>query len=81
VVFEYQCTEALLNSTGLDKDVLQHRNWNQQLCENLKVAEHLGGKDVGENIVADRISEEFCRSSAKWALSICIGMHLGGTLQ
>jgi hypothetical protein len=31
-----------------DKDVLQHKNWNQQLREDLKVFEHLGGKAMYE---------------------------------
>jgi hypothetical protein len=30
--------------------------------KDLKVVEHLGGKAVGENTVADRISEEFCEA-------------------
>jgi hypothetical protein len=42
--------------------VLRHKNWNQQLREDLKVAEYLGGKAVGENKVADRTSEEFCEA-------------------
>jgi hypothetical protein len=37
-----------MNTTGSDKDMLQHRNWNQQLSEDLKVVEYLGGKAVYE---------------------------------
>jgi hypothetical protein len=37
---------AFLNTAGSDKDVLWHRNWNQQLREDLKVVEYLGGKAV-----------------------------------
>jgi hypothetical protein len=37
---------AFLNTAGSDKDVLRHRNWNQQLREDLKVVEYLGGKAV-----------------------------------
>jgi hypothetical protein len=33
---------------GSDKDVLRHRNWSQQLGEDLKVVEYLGGKAVWE---------------------------------
>jgi hypothetical protein len=31
---------------GSEKDVMWHKNWNQQLSEDLKVAEYLGGKAV-----------------------------------
>jgi hypothetical protein len=51
-----------LNSAELGKDVLRHKNWNQQLKEDLKVVECLEGKVVGEDTVADRSSEEFCEA-------------------
>jgi hypothetical protein len=86
--------------------VLRHRKWNQQLSEDLKVAEYLGGKAVYERhscrqnsavdsvelcqvgiehrhrvlkknsvVSSDRRNKitEDSESSARWALSECIG--------
>jgi hypothetical protein len=37
-----------LNTLGSSKDMLWHRNWSQQLGEDLKVVEYLGGKAMYE---------------------------------
>jgi hypothetical protein len=47
---------------GSDKNVLQHKNWSQQLKEDLKVVEYLGDKVVWEKT---ELQTEDLRSSLK----------------
>jgi len=42
--------------------VLWHKNRNRKPREDLKVVEHLVGKAMGENTVADRTSKELCEA-------------------
>jgi hypothetical protein len=58
--------------------VLRHRNWNQQLSEDLKVVEHLGGKAVREgnscrqNSAVDFV--ELCQVGIEYMHSGALGM-------
>jgi hypothetical protein len=51
-----------LNTAVSDKDVLRHKNWSQQLGEDLEVVEHLGGKAMWEKT---QLQTEALRSSVK----------------
>jgi hypothetical protein len=71
---------AFLNTAGSDKDVLQHRNWSQQLSEDLKVVEHLRGKAMWEKT---QLQTEALRSYVKLFQVGIEHMHsgaFGGTL-